>query len=200
MRKPQENVITQAPESISITELIHAWGSGDSQAREQCFTLLYPNLKQIAIRERSIESAECTLQATELVHEAYLRLSQSTLPTIQDRRHFLAMATGVIRRILVDRARARRAAKRGRGQPQLPIPRSHHWDPDLELLELDRGLKQLEQLDPDASLIVGLRYFGGLTVEETADALGLGRATVVRRWRWARAWLRSVLRHTDQVT
>jgi RNA polymerase sigma factor (TIGR02999 family) len=168
--------------------------------------LVYDELRRIAARYVSRERPGQTLQATALVNEAFVRLSAERTQQFQNRTHFLAIAALSMRQILVQRARARHAAKRG-GAPQRVtlddanlaqarhgIPGGVAGQPDpIDLVALDEALTRLAALDPEQARIVELRYFGGLTVEETAEAVGVSPATVKRQWALARAWLRRAL-------
>ena len=154
---------------------------------------VYEELRRLAGRYVRREQAQ-TIQATELVHEAYLRMARDRLPPIQDRAHFVAIAAIAMRRLLVERARARRAAKRGGPRVQVTLDETllagPAAEPDaVDLVALDAALSQLAELDPQQARIVELRYFGGLSVDETADALGVSPATVKRHWTIAKAWL-----------
>lgn len=169
--------------------------------------LVYDELRRIAARYMSRERPGQTLQATALVNEAFVRLSAERPREFQNRTHFLAIAALSMRQILVQRARARRAAKRG-GAPQRITLDDHNLDParvpagaapashspdDVDVLALDEALERLAAQDPELARIVELRYFGGLTVEETADVVGASPATVKRHWALARAWLKRAL-------
>lgn len=167
--------------------------------------LVYDELRRLAARYVSRERAGQTLQATALVHEAFVRLSAERPREFQNRTHFLAIAALSMRQILVQRARARHAAKRGGERARITLddanleraaegfgPPSSAVD-EVDLLALDNALTQLAQMDPDLARLVELRYFGGMTVEETAEALKSSPATVKRQWSVARAWLRRAL-------
>jgi RNA polymerase sigma factor (TIGR02999 family) len=168
--------------------------------------LVYDELRRIAARYMSRERPGQTLQATALVNEAYVRLAAERPREFQNRTHFLAIAALSMRQILVQRARARRAAKRG-GAPHRITLDDRHLDPsnvlgagssradpnDIDVLALDEALSRLASLDPAQARIVELRYFGGLTVEETAEVVGSSPATVKRHWAMARAWLKQAL-------
>ena len=174
-----------------ITRLLHLWGEGDPQALDQLVPLLYDRLRWLAHERRRSAPAERSLNTTALVHEAYLRLVEVPHPSLRDRGHFLALASRVMRCLLADHARARTAAKRGGGVAALEL-REEIWVCDEELegvIELDEALHRLEALEPRQSLILEQRYFGGLSLEETAAATGLSLATVKRELRSARAWL-----------
>lgn len=174
-----------------ITRLLVRWGEGDARALDQLVPLLYDRLRQLAHQRLRGALAEHSLNTTALVHEAYIRLVDASHPALRDRSHFLALASRVMRCLLADHARARMAAKRGGGAAVLEL-REGIWmsDEDLErVAELDEALQRLEALDSRQSRILEQRYFGGMTLEETAAALGLSLATVKRDLRSARAWL-----------
>ena len=172
------------------TELLRAWRAGDTGARDRLVALVYPELHAIADRQLRGERAQHTLQPTALVNEAYLRLSGLSRMDWQDRAHFVRMAARVMREVLVDHARRRDAAKRDGGHrvtlTGLDLPAEAA---DVDVVALDSALVRLEQIDADKARVVELRYFGGLTIEETAEALGISPATVKRHWTAARAWL-----------
>jgi len=153
---------------------------------------VYTELRRLADRYVRRERAN-SVQATDLVHEAFVRLQKERAPQWRDRTHFLAIAAISMRRLLVERARARGAAKRGGGQVQVTLDESllatGQQDDQIDLLALDRALEALAELDPQQSRIVELRFFGGLSVEETAEALSISPATVKRHWTIAKAWL-----------
>jgi RNA polymerase sigma factor (TIGR02999 family) len=172
--------------------------SNDSNVKS-LLPLVYDELRRIAGRYISRERPGQTLQATALVNEAFVRLSAERPRAFQNRTHFLAIAALSMRQILVQRARARHAAKRGGVRQRVTLNdenlahgRGEEAD-DLDLLALDAALTDLAELDPDLARLVELRYFGGLTVEETADALGVSPATVKRQWTTARAWLKRAI-------
>ncbi len=177
--------------SHQITELLHGWGEGDPRAFDALVPLLYERLRQLAHQRLRAAPAERSLNTTALVHEAYLRLVDAPNPRLRDRGHFLALAARVMRYLLADHARARLAAKRGGGAAAVEL-REDLWMSDGALervLELDEALERLEALDPRQSQILEQRYFGGLSLEETAEAMRLSLATVKRELRSARAWL-----------
>lgn len=190
------------PEANEITALLDAWGAGDGAAFERLFRELYPELKRIAERAMRRERTGHTLQPTAVVHEAFLELVGQDRSRFRDRGHFLAVAGWLMRRILVEHARGRAAAKRGGGLPHQAIdaldaldPVAGALDPGLseEILAVDFALEKLAGRDERAARVVTLRYFGGLSLEEIAGALDLSLATVKREWTAARAWLRREL-------
>ena len=174
-----------------VTQILSQIESGDPSAADQLLPLVYNELRKLAAQKMAQEKPGQTLQATALVHEAYLRLVGSDEPQQWDGRgHFFAAAAEAMRRILVDSARRRAAQKRGGDREQVPlaeIPAS--GDEPVDLLTLDEALKKLEQLHPDKAQVVKLRFFAGCTLEEMADVLGISRATAERKWAYARAWL-----------
>jgi RNA polymerase sigma factor (TIGR02999 family) len=176
-----------------VTRLLQRWGSGDESALNELIELVYPELRRIASRYLQNNAAH-TLQSTALVHEAYLKLVGRQDIHWTDRTHFYAVAARVIRGILVDHYRAQNAAKRGGGADHVTLdgsasPAAPSSDP-VDLLDLDIALNELEQLDPQQARIVELRYFAGLSIEETAHATGISPATVKRDWLVAKAWIR----------
>lgn len=177
-----------------ITQLLTAWRAGERDADERLFALLYEELRTIAARHRQKESAHHSLQTTALVHEAYMRLARQHRTSWKSRGHFMAVASQAMRRVLVDHARRRKAAKRGGGIPPAPLDSVVLALEDaVDLVELDVALEKLARLDPREAQVVDLRFFAGLTVPEVAQALGVSRATVERDWVAARAWLRREL-------
>lgn len=177
--------------STQVTQLLSRWRVGDRAALDELMPLVYGELRRIAQRYLSQERPEHTLQSTALVNEAYLRLVGQDLPQWQNRAHFFAVAAQLMRQILVDHARARQAAKRGGDACKLTLDESVaiHRQRDVDLIELDNALKGLEHLDPQQSRIVELRFFAGLSIEDTSEVLGISPATVKRDWTTARAWL-----------
>jgi len=174
-----------------FTAWLSAWRQGDLAARDRLVDAVYPELRAIAQRQLGGERRAHTLQATALVNEAYLRLSGLDRIEWRDRVHFVHMAARVMREVLVDHARRRSASKRDGGErvslTGLDLPAGD--DGGIDVAALDGALDALERLDPDKARIVELRYFGGLTIEETAEALGLSPATIKRHWQVARTWL-----------
>jgi RNA polymerase sigma-70 factor, ECF subfamily len=180
-----------APTKTHITELLVAWSDGDRGALDRLLPLVYDELHRQAARYLSRERQGHTLQPTALINEIYLRLVDQRRMTWQNRAQFFGVAAQMMRRILVNHARARRAEKRGGGNPLLTINEELAFAPqrDVNLLTLDDALDKLEALDPDESRLVELRFFSGLSVEETAEVLGVSPRTVDRRWQTAKAWL-----------
>ena len=174
-----------------VSKLLLDWGRGDPNAREEMIPLVYGELRRIARRYLWQERPDHTLQSGALVHEAYLRLVREKSPQWKNRAHFFGVAAQLMRHILVDYARGRLAAKRGAGAPRLAL------DPkialpqrrEIDVVALDDALTSLATLDPQQSRLVELRFFGGLSIEETAVVLGISPATVKREWSTARAWL-----------
>lgn len=174
-----------------VTSLLVSWRSGDPQALHSLMPLIYAELRQIAARHLRRERSDHTLQPTALVHEAFMRLIDQQGVDWQNRAHFFGVAAEVMRRILVDHARRRQAEKRGGGAMTVALQDGMDWPDgrDLEIVALDDALDALAQLDPQQSKVVELRFFAGLSVEETAEVLGVSATTVKREWRMARAWL-----------
>ena len=177
--------------SHDVTQLLHAWGQGDLHARERVVALVYEELRRRAAAHLRHERQGHTLQPTALVHEAYLRLVDQRRAVWQNRAQFLAIASQMMRRILVDRARARKRAKRLGDRKQVSLDDVNlATDPlAIEVLDLDAALNRLATIDPRVSRIAELRFFGGLSLDETGEVLGVSRATVERDWQVARAWL-----------
>ena len=172
-----------------ITQLLADWRGGDDKALQRLLPLVYDDLRRQARRIFRGERKDHTLQPTAVVHETYVRLLRQREVHWQNRAHFYAVAAHLMRRLLVDHARARAAAKRGRGgevslaEPESARPRG------VDVLALDAALARLAELDPGQARIVELRFFGGLTVEEAAEALGISPATIKREWSMAKVWL-----------
>ena len=181
------------PAKPQVTALLQQWSRGDRDALEKLTPLVYEELRGIAAGYMRDERPGHTLQATALVHEAYVRLIGQKRVSWQNRAHFFGIAAQLMRRILIDHARRRQAAKRGVGGPlrlTAGVDVAGAPEQDFDLLAIDGALSRLEQLDAAQARIVELRFFGGLTVEETAEVAGVSTATVKREWRTARAWLR----------
>jgi RNA polymerase sigma factor (TIGR02999 family) len=184
----------------STDELIAKWRAGDADALQALLPLIYEQLHRIASRHLSAERANHTLQTTALIHEAYLRLVGSESPEVRDHCHFVALASRLMRQVLVDHARGRLASKRQGG---LRVSMSEALDlgtqTDVDLLAVDDALNRLSQLDPQQAQVVELRFFGGLSIVETSESLKVSAATVKRDWTTARAWLRRELRRAEAV-
>lgn len=180
------------PLSQNITHLLKEWNAGDPKALDRLTPLVYEELRHQAARYLRREAPGHTLQTTALIHEAYLRLVDAKNVDWQSRAHFFAIAANLMRRILVDHARRRDAHKRGGSQIRLPLDEAFGMvkEIDVDLLAIDDALQRLEKLDSQQARVVELRFFSGLTVEETAEALGVSPKTVKRDWSVARAWLR----------
>ena len=185
--------------STNVTQLLRAWAGGDPAALETLTPLVYAELHRMAARAMAAERPDHTLQPTALVHEAFVRLMNSTDVVWDDRAHFFALSARLMRRILVDFARARQRHKRGGGGAPVPLDDTAVVSPPKApyLVALDDALTRLAEVDARKSEIVELRFFGGLSVEETADVLKLSRATVMRDWKMARLWLLREIRSTS---
>lgn len=178
-----------------FTKLLVSWRSGDECARDRMISLVYPELRAIASRQMAGERRNHTLQPTALVNEAYMRLSGLNAMDWQDRTHFVSIAARLMREILVDHARRRNASKRDGGK-RVTLTNLDFADATVDPVDvvgLDHVLTRLERLDADKGKVVELRFFGGLTVEETAVALNISQATVKRHWQAARVWLYEAL-------
>lgn len=173
-----------------VTRLLQAWSDGDERALDHLVPIVYEELRRLASYYLRTERSGHTLQTTALVHEAYLRLADRPRVSLEGRDQFMAVAAQAMRRILVDHARRRRSRKRS--QPpseELPDATVMALDQPADLLDLDRALEELTQLDERQGRVVELRYFGGLSIEEVSRVLGVTSRTVKRDWRSARAWL-----------
>jgi RNA polymerase sigma factor (TIGR02999 family) len=182
----------QSSSSLEITQLLLAWGSGDKQALDALMPVVYDELRRLARRYMRRQNPGHTLQTTALVNEAYLRLIDSSRVRWQDRRHFFAISAQLMRRVLVDFARAKNSLKRGGEQIQITLDEkieSPSGEKATDLVALDEALQKLAKLSARQSQIVELRYFGGLNEEEIAATLGISTRTVRRDWSLARAWL-----------
>jgi len=181
-------------DSPTITQLLVEWSHGNQQALDRLTPLVYDELRQMARTYLRLERPDHTLQATALVHEAYLRLIDQHSVSWQNRAHFFGIASQMMRRILVNHALTRAAEKRGGGE-KIALNEAIEFaqQSDIDLIALDEALQELERLDPQQTRIVELRFFGGLSIEETAAALGVSPATVKRDWSTARLWLRRKL-------
>jgi RNA polymerase sigma factor (TIGR02999 family) len=188
--RPHE--VMESPQTGDVTALLVSWADGDRTALDRLMPLVYGELRRLAHRELRREGPDATLATTALVHEAYLRLVDQKRMRVETRAHFLNVAAQMMRRVVIDAARKRRTAKRGSGTPRMslddvPEPSIDPSNPNL--LDLDAALTKLESFDPRLSRIVELRYFAGLTLEETAEALGTSTTAAWRDWNTARAWL-----------
>ena len=173
-----------------ITQLLLEWRNGDRTALDKLMPMVYEELRQLASHYMAAERTDHTLQATALINEAYLRLTDHKDIQWQNRAHFYAVAAQAMRRILVGHARARHAAKRGGGALTVSLEDALAMaDKSADLIALDEALSDLAALDPRKSQVVELRHFGGLTAEEVAGVLGVSPVTVMRDWKTAKAWL-----------
>lgn len=182
---------TPLPAQQEVTQLLGDWTGGDERALEKLIPLVQPELHRLAHHYMSRERPGHTLQTTAIINEAYLRLVDNTKPLFQSRTHFVAATAQLMRRIMVDHARERHSLKRGGGALKVTLDEGALVTETRseELLALDEALEKLAAQDPRKSQIVELRYFGGLTVEETAEFLKLSQRTVEREWNMAKAWL-----------
>lgn len=195
MTGPPNGLLAMATPPSDVTQLLLAWDGDNREVLDRLTPLVYEELRRLASRHLHHERPGHTLTTTALVHEAYVKLVDQDRAQWQNRAHFFAIAAQCMRRILLMHARKRRAAKRGGGQPDLPLDdvivvSEARAD---ELLALNDALSQLEAMDERLGQVVECRYFGGLTIEETAEVLGVSAATVKRDWRTARAWLHRAL-------
>ena len=184
-----------APAPTDVTDLLLAWSAGDRSAGERLLDAVYHELHHQASRAMRLEPVNATLQTTALVHEAYLRLVDQRRVVWRNRAHFFGVSAQIMRRILVDQARARLADKRGGGIAYLTLEEdvAPATENAPEIVALHEALERLAALDADQARIVELRYFGGLTIDETAEATGVSPTTVKAEWAIARAWLRREL-------
>jgi RNA polymerase sigma factor (TIGR02999 family) len=181
--------VAESP-SQPISALLSEWRAGNHEALEVLIPVVYEELRRIAQHHLRQERPDHTLQSTALVHEAYLRLMKQGPADIDNRAHFMAVASRLMRQILVDHARRHRAAKRGSGlKLELTEAMAMQKAPNVDLIALDNALNELARLDPQQSRIVEMRFFAGLSIEDTAEVIGISRTTVKREWATARAWL-----------
>ena len=182
------------PVPENVTQLLLAWGRGDEAARDELIPLVYDTLRRIARHHLRGERAGHTLQTTALINEAYLKLVEQSV-SWQSRAHFFGIAARLMRQLLVDYARARQRLKRGGDLQQISLTAAAGiaQEQAVDLLALDGALETLAEVDPQSSRVVELRFFGGLTIEETAQVMGISTPTVERGWRAARAWLHTEL-------
>lgn len=185
--------------SHQVTELLARWREGDSGALDSLVPIVYVELRKLARSYLRRERPDHTLQSAALVHEAYVRLASNSYPDWQNRTHFFGVAARLMREILVEHARSRAAAKRGDGVPHLALNEalSIPQQRNVDLLLLDDALHRLAALDERQCRIVELRFFAGLSIEETSEALGISTATVSREWTTARLWLRREIARTN---
>jgi RNA polymerase sigma factor (TIGR02999 family) len=194
------------PSSGEITRLLQAWAGGDSRAIDALWPLVYEDLRQLARRQLARERSDHTLQRTALVNEVFIRLAGQNSAQWLNREQFLSLASKIMRRVLVDYARQRNAQRRGDGAAKISLhdtlaslevdqaqARAAFTDDEVDVIAIDSALLKLEKIDAPQSRIVELRYFGGLTLEETASVVGISLASVKREWSMARAWLRREL-------
>jgi len=187
--------------SYPVTELLARWSNGDVSARDALVPLVYDELRKIARRCLASQRGDHTLQPTALVHEAYLRLARRDSLDWRDRVHFFAMAAQMMRQILVDHARKQAAAKRGGNAITLVIDEAlvASKASNLDVLALDAAMTKLASLDPRQCQIVELRFFGGLSIEETAQVVNISPATTKREWATARLWLHQAMSHGAEL-
>lgn len=183
------------PQSSEITKLLHRWTAGEKEVLDSLLPVVERELRAIARKALRSQRPGQTLQTTELVNEAYLRLVDQTRVQWQNRAHFFAISAQIMRRVLLDHARRRNRAKRGAGVNQISLSSVTILSPQKsqELIALDEALTKLELADPFKSRVVELRYFGGLSLEDTAEVLNVAPVTVSRHWHLAKAWLKREL-------
>lgn len=181
---------------MQITQLLKEWGEGDPRALDELMPLVYDELRRQASRYLKKERPGHTLQTTALIHEAYIKMLGVNAIEWQNRSHFFAIASTAMRRILVDHARERKREKRGGALENLPLDEAlpiSSKERNVDLLALDEALDRLARLDPRQAKVVELRYFSGLSIDETAEILGVSNATVRLDWNLAKAWLKNEL-------
>jgi RNA polymerase sigma factor (TIGR02999 family) len=176
-------------QDADLTDLLQSWSHGDARALERLAPLVQARLREMARRLLSRERLADDWQPTDLVHELYLRLLDWRVIPWQNRAHFFSTTARMMRRVLVDMARARRAAKRGLGLEHVPLDTGIAVERPVDVIALDDALQALSAIEPRPSQVVELRFFGGFTVEETAETLGVSARTVINDWNTARAWL-----------
>jgi RNA polymerase sigma-70 factor, ECF subfamily len=191
---------TRSPEGV--TQLLERWSEGDEEALDQLMPLVYDELHRLAGAYLRRERREHTLQPTALINELFLKLFGQRHPNWKNRAQFFGVAAQLMRRILVDHARRHQAGKRGGDRINVSLRNVGAFgnQPDADLLTLHDALDQLEKIDPEQSRLVELRFFGGLTIEETAEVMQISHATVEREWKIARAWLKRELTKTTAVS
>ena len=183
----------------SVSRLLRAWGSGNLQARDELVPVVYRELRRRASAYLRRERSDHTLQPTALVHEAYLKLIDQSRVNWQNRAHFFGVAAQIMRRLLVDHARKHNAEKRGQDFQKLSLDENidRAVERSAELIALDDALKTLATFDAQKARMVELRYFGGLSIEETADVMGVTPTTIKRHWRFAKAWLHGEMQRSS---
>jgi RNA polymerase sigma-70 factor, ECF subfamily len=186
--------MTQNPNE-NLTQMLKEAQAGNRTSLDEFLPLVYDELKRVAAHKLAFERPNHTLQATALVHEAYLRLIDQHSVNWQNRAHFFAIASEMMRRILVNHAESHNAKKRGDGKTLISLDDVNDLaaDSEVDLIFLDNALRELAEFDPGAAKIVELKFFGGLTNEEVAEVLGVSESTIKREWRMARAWLTTKL-------
>ncbi len=187
--------------SSQVTQLLLRWRSGDREALDVMMPLVYRELRDIAHRYLARERPGHTLQSTSLVHEAYLRMVEQDFPNWQNRAHFFAVAAQLMRQILVDYARHHQAGKRGGSECRLTLDESEQAPQpvDVDVIALDDALNTLAKMDPQQSHVIELKFFAGLSIEDTSEAMGISPSTVKRDWITARAWLFRELNRSVQA-
>jgi RNA polymerase sigma factor (TIGR02999 family) len=197
----QTGGLVEEPSPGEVSLLLHSWRLGDRTALDRIVPLVYNELRRIAHRYMRRESIDRTLQTTALVHEAYLRLVDIKGIEWQDRAHFFAISAKLMRQILVDIARSRRYKKRGGNAQKVSLDKALFIPAKHNLLEIDEALNALSDLDPRKAKVVELRFYGGLSVKDAAEVLGISAETVKRDWRLAKVWLLCELkdREKDQI-
>jgi RNA polymerase sigma factor (TIGR02999 family) len=190
---------TVDPSAEEITDLLLDWGRGEKAALDRVIPMVYEELRRLAHRQMRRERAGDTLQTTALINEAYLRLVDYARMRPRDRAHFYAIAAQAMRRILIERARSRHSAKRGSGAQRLSLDEVGNVSDErsADLVALDEALTNLAAIDPRKAQIVELKYFGGMTIEEAANVLGVSTPTVERDWHTAKIWLHREISRTD---
>jgi RNA polymerase sigma factor (TIGR02999 family) len=189
------------PTATPVTELLVRWRSGDPEALQSLMPLVYDEMRRLAHRYLRRERPGHTLQSTALVHEAFVRLTGNAPPQWEDRAHFFGIAAHLMRQILVEYARTRNAGKRGGAAIKLNIDSiiEPSAKPDLDIVALDDALTDLARIDAQQSRVVELRFFSGLSIEDTAQVMGISESTVKRDWNTARVWLYRELDRTQQA-
>lgn len=183
-----------------VSQLLSRWTGGDQEALKALIPIVYKELRKIAHNRLRVEQSNLTLDTTAVVHESYLRLARHSPRSLSDRRQFFAMASAIMRQVLVDHARERQAQKRDAGiKVELTPELSPVAARDVDMLALDEALSSLAKLDPQQGRIIELRFFAGLSLEETSEVLGMSLATVKREWLTARAWLQRHMLRGEQA-